>query len=215
MALQRRHTNPRITSFFTKEDLGSNWISSREQHQSPEFEALQCSNYARFGREKNCFGRLRPRFTVIPLLLCGYFNFSSDNNLKKNEMMLCPGFTSPEQFISSTISQTSDLYPIARLILFCLLDNHLFWFLCSRPNTREVLQDHIDGLEQLPELMFCVKQNLSMSSDFRQNSVQQLKSKLPSMLGELKHASPRLKELFNFRNDFQKWKKDWMFKSVF
>ncbi|CAG5112599.1 Oidioi.mRNA.OKI2018_I69.chr2.g6796.t1.cds [Oikopleura dioica] len=122
-----------------------------------------------------------------------------DNNLKKNEMMLCPGFTSPEQFISSTISETSDLYPIARLILFCLLDNHLFWFLCSRPNTREVLQDHLDGLEQLPELMFCVKQNLSMSSDFRQNSVQQLKSKLPSMLGELKHASPRLKELFNFR----------------
>ena len=119
-------------------------------------------------------------------------------------MMLCPGFTSPEQFISGNVSHASDLYSIARLIIFCLLDNHLFWFLCSRPNTREVLQDHIDGLEQLPELMFCVKQNLSMSGDFRQSSVQQLKAKLPSLLGELKHAAPRLKELFNFRNDFKK-----------
>ena len=117
-------------------------------------------------------------------------------------MMLCPGFTSPEQFISAGVSQASDLYPIARLIIFSLLDNHLFWFLCSRPNTREVLQDHIDGLEQLPELMFCVKQNLSLSADFRQSSVQQLKAKLPSLLGELKHAAPRLKTLFNFRNDF-------------
>ena len=121
-----------------------------------------------------------------------------------NEMMLCPGFTSPEQFISGDVSQASDLYSVARLIIFCLLDNHIFWFLCSRPNTREVLQDHIDGLEQLPELMFCVKQNLSMSGDFRQSSVQQLKAKLPSLLGELKHAAPRLKELFNFRNDFKK-----------